>query len=247
MIASLWAQLLQPFGRRRELNYRINLSERFRFVYVETPKVGCTTVKASIQQAEGVTGRAGAGHQQVHDKDRSPLLSPSDDFRLFLAYLRAPDVLRFTFVRNPYSRLLSGYLQKISLCSGTLEREGRSGRCRKLKLPEHDEVSFGEFVRAVVSRSPHLLDMHWRPQILLTLPDLIDYSFVGRFERFAADLSQVWDRLGIDRGMTVARQEHRTETEERLQEYYTPEIQSIVYSAYARDFETFGYARDLPE
>lgn len=246
-MASRGAQLLQPFGHLRETNYRINLSERLRCMYVETPKVGCTTVKASLQRAEGATGAAAAGHHEVHDKDRSPLRSPLDDLRLFWRFLRSAEVFRFAFVRNPYSRLLSGYLQKIALHSDTLEREGRAIRCRKLKLPIHDEVSFGQFARAVARRSPHMLDMHWRPQILLTLPDLIDYSFVGRFERFDDDLGEVCTRLGVDRSEIVVRQEHRTAAMDQLGRYYTPEIQTLVYATFEEDFVTYGYPRDLPE
>mmetsp|Transcript_49883 Transcript_49883/g.108454 ORF Transcript_49883/g.108454 Transcript_49883/m.108454 type:complete len:329 (+) Transcript_49883:58-1044(+) len=58
------------------------------------------------------------------------------------------DAFTFTFVRNPWDRLRSAYLEKIA--SGKFELAGK-------------EPSFSEFVRFVASQEPNTMNMHWRP------------------------------------------------------------------------------------
>ncbi|MEM1131241.1 MAG: sulfotransferase family 2 domain-containing protein, partial [Pseudomonadota bacterium] len=93
--------------------YICHWSVRHGFVYVETPKVACTTVKRVLQAAELGPERQTETPADVHAKSQSPLLAPSSDLQGFVAAMRDPAVFRFGFVRNPYARALSCWLDKM--------------------------------------------------------------------------------------------------------------------------------------
>ena len=89
------------------------------FVYLEkqgvvfgyVPKVACTNWKIALRRLQGF-----ANYQDVeiaHDRERSGLrfLDPLDSKDIKI--LESPRIKKIAFVRNPYSRVLSAYLNKI--------------------------------------------------------------------------------------------------------------------------------------
>ena len=102
----------------------------------------------------------------------------------------------FCFVRNPYTRLLSCYLDKIA--RGHPEK---ANILRFLKLNDNDlsyELSFTDFVNAVVQQDPFDMDPHWRIQTEQCFLNYINYSYIGRFESFAEDIIKILDAIFSD-------------------------------------------------
>lgn len=227
-----------------DINYRFNLSRRHRFIYVETPKVACSTIKATLQFAEGKDARA-INFQKIHDKELSPLLSPEEDLPLFHEFLNDETAFRFTFVRHPYTRLLSAYLDKISLNKAKSSIASRRARRSDLGLPQEGHITFEQFALSVQNAEPTSLDIHWKPLNLLTAPHLINYNFIGRFETFARDFQFVLENIGLRKVEPITRCDHATGALELLRRYYSPKIQSIVEDIYQEDFDLFGYKREL--
>lgn len=145
------------------------------------------------------------------------------------------EAFTFTFVRNPYSRVLSAYLDKV----GRRRHQGR----RFLQWAERfgqpgDFVGFCRFLKA----GGRDLDMHWAPQaeILCLPPDHLD--FIGRVEYLERDLGQVLDRLfGRLAQMPSERRGTTTHAGRQLQEAYGPEQKRIMAELSHRDFVLFGY------
>lgn len=227
---------------RKDLNYRVNMSRRYRFLYVETPKVACSTIKLTLQSVE-------AGEpvpkENVHNKQRSPLLSPQDDWGLFKELLNAPTAFRFTFVRHPYTRVLSAYLEKIVESAEWKQHSVFRERRSELGLPVEGPVSFAQFVAALCDADPRLMDNHWRPLSRLTVPHVIDYDFIGRFENFSRDLAFVCETIGLEGSAPRVVDNHATGASERVKEHYSPGVQRMVDEIYRDDFELFGYERDI--
>ena len=149
------------------------------------------------------------------------------------------DLYKFSFVRNPWTRLLSEYLYRNYL-------HHRSFRHFVLKgLPRPD---WKDEYRHVMPQ----YDMLYKDGELLV-------DFVGRFETLPADFEQVCQVLGLENTGLA----HRNTSEKRsrrlrrgvrnllflngengkqtLADYYDDDTREAVARIYRKDIETFGY------
>lgn len=255
-------------GDKDDVNYRCHASSAYQFVYVETPKVACTTIKAILQSAEGRDVQS-LSFDEIHCRSKSPLKAPIENPALFLAILNSKSARTFTFVRNPYTRLLSAYIDKIAatnlqvavLGNGKSLRKvlpplvsetplnaiqrARAERLEKLSLPTEEKVSFEQFVNALKNAEPITMDAHWRPQHLLTMPQHIQYDFIGKFENLCVDISTIASKLGITAPSNIAKNPHKTNATKKVEKYYTENLKKIVNQIYDQDFEIFDYDRTM--
>ena len=224
----------------RRVNYLTHISRRHHAVFVEVPKAGCTVVKRVLQMAEDP---AAANVESVHDRSTSPLgrvfRSGIDVDELFGP---TSDWFRFTFVRNPYSRALSCYLEKVVGLSWLSEK-----RLPLLGLEQGEEVSFRRFLE-ILDSDPSIreADIHWTPQATLLGLGRVSYDYIGRFESFSQDLTRVMHRLGIEVGADLVgrRTTHEVGANSRILEYYDDACVDLVRSVYREDFERLGYGVD---
>ncbi len=223
-----------------DLMHITHISLKNKFLYTETPKVACSTIKRLLIDAEYEGQVAMAEGESMHFREFSPLLNARQvgDFGAFL--VRA-DIFKFCFVRNPYTRLLSAYLDKI------LSSKPQS-RPVMIQLGYglfSDKVlSFEEFVDAVVEQPVRYMDWHWRTQYYTTVQYGIEYDLVGRFENFEEDFRKAIGQTPIDfaRYYQVVNP-HATRANDLLEKYYTPALREKVYQKYQVDFEYFGYEK----
>lgn len=216
-------------------NYLCHVSNRHRYLYVATPKVACTTLKHCLQQFE-MDGRLAFRHYgEEHFPSLSPLLSALDNPKAFFDALQGDDWFRFTFVRDPFSRVLSCYLDKIV--------RSQPERTRMLPLlgldPAAGTPSFAAFLQAIRRTPVQDHDLHWAPQHWLTQPEKMRYHFIGRLERFDEDFGYLRARLGLPGLEGQVR--HSTGADEKLALHYGAEEIALVQSIYADDFTAFGY------
>ena len=146
-------------------------------------------------------------------------------------------------MRNPYSRLLSVYLDKIAgmRIAGT----GFDIVARACAVARPADVSFERFIRYLEDgglwKNPH-----WAPQVSMIPVKVSRLAFVGRVESLEQDLAAVVDRLfGEGTFMSVqTRMDGRTHAAKRLGEYYDDELTRRVQVLYREDFEAFSYPFD---
>ena len=221
-------------------DYSINISLKYRYMYVETPKVACSSIKTTLQRLElEDPGYFWDSNKDVHNRYFSPLLRPSQVGN-FVNFLNKSNIYKFCFIRNPYTRLLSGYLDKIV--------GNQSPKRQILMLLGHDyldiekEISFSDFVKVIVSQPISQMDPHWRPQYYQTFHDSIRYDFVGKFEQFDKDFETVVTRIGGKYSeYSSVEQRHSTNSAVKLAEYFSNDVADLVYRKYSIDFEHFGY------
>lgn len=224
------------------INYLISIDAARRIVYLETPKVACTSIKKyMIDQVLG--GTVEMHPDDVHNRETSPLKALSDyaDEEIDQILGAGAGFRQFTFVRNPYSRVLSAYLDK--LIGNEWERE------RHLPMfgfEQGSHPSFIEFLRRLARISDQDRDIHYVTQTRLTgrlsgfCPD-----FVGRFENFDHDFRLLKSRFYSDDGTEDYRsfgKHHASDADEKTASYYGDEARKIVRDIYAADFAVFGYA-----
>lgn len=223
---------------RRHIEYLVNWSKKNGLIYVETPKVGCTTIKKILQYNELDLNESSLP-SDVHDRGQSPFLSPRFNESEFLDALVDPNVFKFTFVRNPFTRVLSAYLDKII---------GRPGVVTKIQQqmginPFEYIPTFAEFIEMVYGQKLDNMNPHWAPQTFLVGYNLVDYDFLGRFECFDGSLQELASRanLEIPVAAIVSGRPHATRADEKAKQYYTNDIVKRVREIYYDDFKFLGY------
>jgi hypothetical protein len=238
----------------RSLLGHVHISKKFGIVYIDTPKVACSTIKETLQSAERgyrITDEDAGGDEygysaqllSIHDRRRSPLKKPRSvwSFRRALASSR----MTFCFVRNPFSRVLSAYLDKIANPSR------RPMFLRPLLRGDKTDraVSFVEFLELVGQQTPAEMNGHWRCQHYHNMFDTVTFDFIGAFENFDKDLHEVLAAAAPSAVsfLTVV-DEHKTNLSSVFDQYYRDTAAvTLVRRIYATDFELLGYPVDPGE
>ena len=150
-------------------------------------------------------------HCTLMDIKRSKVLYPNFD-----------KFYSFTFVRNPFDRLVSEYFYLI-------------GGNRALKDRKHNKDIKRELINLSNKESTGIQGCHCISQHKFINNDI---DFIGRFENLQNDFDIVCDKVGIPRQQLphVNKSEHKHYTE-----YYDDETRQIVAERYAKDIELFGY------
>jgi len=226
--------------------FGIYVSRRYRYVYIDNPKTGCTSLKSAMAELElrGSESSLDPLNPEVIHYDASPLKSFVPIFpNPTISNLAAKGYRFVTFVRNPYQRLLSCYLNKFDSNATTDNPQAR--RMPNGAVPSN----FSEFIEAVVDQTDHDMDPHWRSQTINIQFGRILYTHIGRFENYALDYKATFEKLGIpDTDIPQLRHLNKTEAgRSKLNDFYDEKSQRTVYARYRDDFLNFGYPYDLPD
>ena len=129
----------------------------------------------------------------------------------------------FSFVRNPYDRLLSAHKY---LTDGF-------GNVADKKFGKTLSSDFKYFVKNQLKNNMNWL--HFRP-MKYWLSDDID--FIGKTENFQQDFNIICDKVGVPRRQL----RHRNKSKHKhYTEYYDDATKQIVSEIYAKDIEYFDY------
>jgi hypothetical protein len=231
------------------------VSERLNYVYIYIYKSAHTTIKRKLWFIENVYGYnipMPEHYFGVHYPKRKKIayeqpwiISKEDNQHLLLNSL-VGNYLKFTVVRNPYSRLLSAYLDKIKRFED-LETDKKEQRRQHFNLKEYHD-SFASFVEQVCREQDHEVNPHWQSQTYITGFDFVHYDKVGHVENLEVfydflktQFPKIKDRT-LDCSENVL---HETSAASKLGEFYTAELQQKVYQRYKNDFINFGYSESL--
>lgn len=208
----------------------LHIGPRLKLAYVNNPKVACSTIKLALGRAE-LENPDWTPQGSVHDHTCSPLVTFPEQTGQERAALTGHFV--FSFVRCPFARLRSVYLNKIIT--------GRNaGRPRQMAGFTADHCpSFEEFVLAVCAQPPARQNPHWRLQAAGLSMSAIRYDFIGRLEHFDADWA--WLAARFDLPQLPERRGRRTNAAHRQDLEFSARMRDAVHSGYAADFALFGY------
>lgn len=191
------------------------------FFYNRIPKAANSTVMINLAKARFGVNIDSRETKRIFD---TPSRLSEDEAAKF------DDLFKFTVVRNPYTRVLSAYLEKIE------KRARLKGK----------ESSFRDFIIWLKSGGLKT-NAHWATMQSLCLIPVENFDFIGKVETLDKDLRTIFNRISPNFEMEFrSRSEHATNANEKIIEHYTPEITSFVKEIYRKDFEAFGYSMDLP-
>ena len=214
-----------------------------RCTIIFNPKSACSTLKFNIWQQEYESGAAERAPPSkggaVHRNTDTPI--PKIPMEEMEAALFGSPV--FSLVRNPYARILSSYLQKITT-NRKQKRHLLLGMGREL----NESVTFGEFVDYISRQNSREMDRHYTPQALLMQVNYLPFAKIGCVERTEESIAAITASVygTVPKAVSEYRH-HRTDAPSRIGEYYTPEIAEKVLHRFRMDFEIFGYSSDIGE
>ncbi len=201
-------------------------------VYIDNPKSGSSTIKFTIKQAQAAefdkAGRAFNRSEEPHKEDDclwgKGLRSSALEHRFVISC-----------VRNPYTRVLSAFLDKFP----------RINYKNYPELRHRKGDTFEDYLQAVSEYPARKLNFHIRPQHLnLGFPD-IDYDAIFYLENLSA-MSRYFD--GISQSLTLETfAPHSRSARTKIREHYTDRTVDLVQQVYAEDFSSFGYSTNLDD
>ena len=220
------AQLYRPLLRwsfAKSVN--ISVTRKYKLAYQAIPKNASTTLLNWQLMLDGILKPGETkGHSKIPGDTyiQSRLLNNSDwrNYR------------HFTFVRNPFARMVSDYSYRRA--AGVLyPRYDASGA--RLK-----DYSFEYHVRAVCNTPNHMRDIHLRTQQSLLHFPMLD--FIGRIENFSDDMRKIIDRYQLPPESYDLLPHLKKGGYGDYREYYNEVTRKLVEKHYRKDLDTFGYS-----
>jgi hypothetical protein len=238
---------LNPKRVQSRFAYASFASLEDRFVYMEVPKAACTAMKVLLRELytspplklfprfRRETDRA----MFVHARENAPLppltaFADKDQREL----LEAPDVLRFTIVRNPYTRLVSAWRGKVFLCEPSVPDVYAAVRGTPPATGRKQPIGFAEFVAYLEDRTDEVWNAHWRRQVDLTFPNGLAFTHIGRTEDLDATIDILGRHLKRHQAIAIPRV---NEGFVRPPAQFCEELARRVHALYEEDFAHFGY------
>ena len=208
------------------------ISKEYQFIYFYINKVASTSIKKIMAQI-------------LFGMETTDIVHsfPFDEV-LEVEKGQYTDYLKFSFVRNPWDRIVSCYMDKILHQNFTNYRY-KNGVARlfvkKYKKFFYMGMTFEEFVRRICNIPNEHADRHFRSQhtfITDNKGNLI-VDFIGRFENLPSDFDLICEKTGIPK----CRLSHinKGTRERNYRKYYSEKTKMMIAERFKKDIELFGY------
>ena len=168
---------------------------------------------------------------------------------------RLSHYFKFTFVRRPFERLLSAYIDTF-VKGHSLNRRKKYGReiltryrknpsAKSLELGEG--VTFNEFVEYLIdpiTDHNEWFDSHWRPFYEQSMPCSVQYDYIGKYETLYEHALNILRIVNASNVHVPNMPGSGARIVDKVDSYFgnisTEHLQAL-YKVYATDFEMFGY------
>ena len=196
--------------------------EKYSLTFISNPKAACSTIKNSLLDGfEGnVHGEAAARFSGNPNKNH--------DF--------------FCITRNPYSRALSCFKNKIGHGKELNPQNVWHPFCHRFNFDAQSRPTLKEYLQALAKdKNPETFDMHYRCQCINLHFKHIQPAYTGRIENFD-NVKQYLAKYSID---IIPRNRHKTGSLSTYKNDIGIEEAALIREVYKQDFEIYGYSPEL--
>lgn len=210
----------------------MGISNSKRFIYFVIPKTGSATIRNAIDKYRDITHPTAIFSEHVTIER----FLTSNYAHLFEQYYK------FSFVRNPYDRLYSGFLQD-SFGVATMPH----WRSAKGQIFAEIGTNFNRYIEDYVTRADIFNDpfwVHFCPMHAFTHRNgELVLDWLGKAESLEVDFRGLAKRLDLDIGPLESRNVRGETANSNLKymHHYNARSIEIVNSIYRNDFMYFGY------
>lgn len=221
------------------------ISLELEFVYCRIPKAANSTVIATLYNAQ--YHQKEFSREEMNKIKMKGYLKPSQFSQKQLKNLS--NFFIFTIARNPYTRLVSAYQDKLLTNSNFLQKTQRDYILTFLGKEKGKEISFSEFLDYLeFSRNGLYVNYHWCRQVDLLPFSPKTMSYIGKMENIENDLKEITRHIFGKYQPMITWNPHSTKkispktgNDPKLN-LLTPTIRKRIAKLYKDDFETFGYS-----
>ena len=212
----------------------------------------CVMPKAASRQWRAMLYRFNTGRGQL----RLRKFTPDEQNQMWKTYFK------FTFVREPFERILSAYKDKFvyprKIDRPMLEFHGREvlenfrPNASQSALKQLNDITFREFIEYLVTkgsnRSTPVMDWHWDNYVNICGMCAINYDFIGHYETFDQDLADFKEVAGLSPEQAKlfnAHANNKSDTASSMLRYYSQvplEWIEVLGQLFRANFEMFGYS-----
>lgn len=225
-----------PFYKKNKKKYNwvidksIVISLEYLYFYCRIAKAANTTIIASL-----INHEKGIKYDRIELKSikKNNFLNPS---KLNSEQIQNIDkFFKFIFVRNPYSRFLSCYINKIR------DKNSSSKKRIILGVKGNENISVDTFL-SYLENGGLYSNPHWAPQTYLMYFEKNKMDFIGKVESIEQDFKVISSKIYGKPVELITINDHSTRYE--AQKTQLTEIQKDrIYKLYQEDFIQFGYLK----
>lgn len=210
------------------------LIEKHKAIFFVISKNACTSMKAHLVHLMGMEKHEKYPND-VHIRHLYKYYYPTEKEILG----KYKSYFKYSFVRNPWSRLVSCYKNRIVLDSDEIN----STKSTLLKTnPEfRSDMSFEEFIDVVCEIPDSKADQHFRSQLfeLTGRKDKLLVNYIGHLEKMGDHLKQIAEYSGLP--FSDFPKVNTTNKRKSYQDFYTPETIEKVRQRFKADIDFFNY------
>lgn len=237
------------------------VEDKYKLLYCQVPKVGCSNWKRTLMVLAGqATNASSIKHSTVHYGKH---LKTLDSFDCQGIMHRLETYTKVMFVREPLERMVSAFRDKFenpnhhyhSLFGRSIISKYRANASQEALLTGSG-VTFKEFVQYLLDvHRPIGMDIHWEQMNQLCNPCLIDYDFIGKFEKMEEESNVVLRLSGAPANITLPNFKDRNPTDARtstevMQKYFSQvslQERQRIYDFYYMDYLMFNYSKPFKD
>lgn len=220
-------------------------------MYCYIPKNACSRFKPLLRKREGFADWA--DRRMIHGMKNGLLRLMWLERGPAMRRLRDGGVRKFVIVRDPFSRLVSAYQNKIATPWPDQRSDFWNKHLRKecpgmvdsLTMPKEGPLmSLEDFLKCLIAMdSLEPSNEHWRPQTELCALDFIKYDRYLHLESLPGDAAELLDYLEWKENATAFQMQRNPVYSRELKDYFSNEALHLTLKYYEQDFAVLKYPR----
>ena len=223
------------------------ISHEYKCIFIHIPKCAGTSIELALGHFDDPEKRGSQDHRSIRMIEM-PFLSPGafssmeniEEILRGLKYQYLEKVsyprnkltvtkkqydsyFKFTFVRNPWSRAFSMYVNVMR------------DKFFQKEYGITNQISLNAFLKMAVGKRLLKPQLYW----MRNFNGSISFDYIGRFENLAEDFRQIGERLGLA-GLALPHENKGLSQDYR--DYYDGASKEIILREYKEEIDMFGYS-----
>lgn len=232
---NIWLFIKSTFSLTRHLfkncDFPVTYYPSLKTVYLQVPKTATSTTSSLILKKLNIPFDE-ENYHSIHALSSMFLIKEKQ----LQSLQEKKDIFTFAFVRNPYTRLISCYLDKI-------KTEQDSDILNDYYGVFTTDMRFSEFIEKVCRIPNFWANTHFKSQTsFIYLKGHKEPNFIGKFENYVSEIKIIIDKLGLP---NITKSFNVTSGIYKLDDWYDDKLARKVYRRYKNDFEKFGYSKNI--